>query len=261
MRLLPKVVRRPLEAVYERRLASTLEGLPRPEHVGIMLDGNRRWAREAGHANVQEGYRRGGAKVAEFLGWCVQSRIQHVTLFMLSDDNLGRPADQLEPLLQIITETVRDVSLPGLPWEVQVIGSLDLLPADAAGALKEAAAKTVGRGGLKVDVAVGYGGRREIVDAVKAAFEAHRAKGGAPEELIANFDIEHISSNLYSDTGRDQADFVIRTSGEQRLSGFLLWQSAYAEIHFVDVYWPEFRRVDFLRSLRSYARRERRYGK
>ncbi|WEH37364.1 isoprenyl transferase [Streptomyces sp. AM 4-1-1] len=258
---MPKVVRRPLEAVYERRLASTLEGLPRPEHVGIMLDGNRRWAREAGHSDVREGYRRGGAKVAEFLGWCVQSKIQQVTLFMLSDDNLGRPAEQFGPLMEIITETVRDVSASGLPWEVQVIGSLDLLPAEAASALKEAAGRTAGRGGLKVDVAVGYGGRREIVDAVKAAFEAHRAAGGDPEQLIADFDVEHISANLYSDTGRDHADFVIRTSGEQRLSGFLLWQSAYAEMHFVDVYWPEFRRVDFLRALRSYAGRERRYGK
>ena len=261
MRLLPGIVRRPLEAVYERRLAAGLEALRRPEHVGIMLDGNRRWARQAGHSDVREGYRRGGAKVSEFLGWCVQSRIKHVTLFMLSDDNLGRPAEQLQPLLQIITETVRDVSAPGLPWEVQVIGSLDLLPAEAASALKEAAQLTAGRGGLKVDVAVGYGGRREIVDAVKAAFDMHKAAGGDPEELIADFDVEHISANLYSDTGRDRADFVIRTSGEQRLSGFLLWQSAYAEMHFVDVYWPEFRRVDFLRALRSYAGRERRFGR
>ncbi|MFJ6141847.1 isoprenyl transferase [Kitasatospora sp. NPDC092286] len=260
MRLLPLVLRRPMEAVYERRLASTLAGLPRPQHVGIMLDGNRRWARKAGHDDVREGYRAGGAKATEFLGWCAAAGIGHVTLFMLSDDNLGRPTDELGPLIEVIEETVRDISATGRPWEVQVIGSLDLLPGDTARVLKEAAAGTAGRGGLKVDVAVGYGGRREIVDAVKSAFEEHLAAGGDPVELVGRFDEEHISRHLYSSAG-DRTDFIIRTSGEQRLSGFLLWQSAYAEMHWVDCYWPAFRRVDFLRALRSYAGRERRFGR
>ncbi|AUY53119.1 isoprenyl transferase [Streptomyces sp. CB01881] len=260
MKLLPLFLRRQMEAVYERRLASTLEGLPRPKHVGIMLDGNRRWARQAGHEDVREGYRAGGAKAAEFLGWCTAAGIEHVTLFMLSDDNLGRPAEQLGPLIEIIEETVRNIAAEDCPWEVQVIGSLDLLPGDSARVLKEAAAATAGRGRLKVDVAVGYGGRREIVDAVKSAFEQHIAAGGDPVDLIERFDVEDISRHLYSPTA-DRTDFIIRTSGEQRLSGFLLWQSAYAEMHWVDCYWPAFRRVDFLRALRSYAGRERRFGK
>ncbi|MGW1409352.1 isoprenyl transferase [Streptomyces sp. NPDC002403] len=260
MRLLPLFLRRPIEAVYERRLATTLAGLPRPRHVGIMLDGNRRWARQAGHSDVREGYRAGGAKTTEFLGWCTADGIEHVTLFMLSDDNLGRPAEQLGPLIEIIEETVRDITAAGRPWEVQVIGSLDMLPGTSAQVLKEAAAATAGRGGLKVDVAVGYGGRREIVDAVKRAFEEHIAAGGDPAELVERFEIEDISRHLYSPTA-DHTDFIIRTSGEQRLSGFLLWQSAYAEMHWVDCYWPAFRRVDFLRALRSYAHRERRFGK
>ncbi|MCL7376988.1 isoprenyl transferase [Streptomyces sp. 35G-GA-8] len=256
-----KAIRTALEALYARRLARKLEGLPRPEHVGIMLDGNRRWAREAGHDDPREGYRVGGAKVAEFLRWCVAARIEHVTLWMLSDDNLDRPPQQLGPLIGIIQETVQDICKPEHPWEVAVIGSLDLLPGDSAAALKTAAGQTAGRGGLRVDVAVGYGGRREIVDAVKSAFEAHIAAGGDPATLIENFDIEHISQHLYSTTGRDRTDFIIRTSGEQRLSGFLLWQSAYAEVHWVETFWPAFRRVDFLRALRSYAKRDRRYGK
>ncbi|GGV93665.1 isoprenyl transferase 2 [Streptomyces gelaticus] len=260
MRLLPLFLRRPIEAVYERRLAATLAGLPRPQHVGIMLDGNRRWARQAGHADVREGYRAGGAKTIEFLDWCTADGIEHVTLFMLSDDNLGRPAEQLGPLIEIIEETVRGIAAAGRPWEVQVIGSLDMLPGTSAQVLKEAAAATTGRGGLKVDVAVGYGGRREIVDAVKSAFEEHIAAGGDPAELVERFDIEDISRHLYSPTA-DHTDFIIRTSGEQRLSGFLLWQSAYAEMHWVDCYWPAFRHVDFLRALRSYASRERRFGK
>ncbi|MGW3875336.1 isoprenyl transferase [Streptomyces sp. NPDC005055] len=260
MKLLPMFLRRPLEAVYERRLAVGLQELPRPRHVGIMLDGNRRWARQAGHTDVREGYRAGGAKAAEFLHWCTAAGIGHVTLFMLSDDNLGRPAEELRPLIQIIEETVRDITASSLPWEVQVIGSLDLLPGESAHVLKEAAAATAGRGGMKVDVAVGYGGRREIVDAVRCAFENHVAGGGDPLELIERFDVDDISHHLYS-PGADQTDFIIRTSGEQRLSGFLLWQSAYAEMHWVDCYWPAFRRVDFLRALRSYASRQRRFGK
>lgn len=259
MKLVPLFIRRPIEAVYQLRLAAGLAGLPRPKHIGIMLDGNRRWARQAGHSDVREGYRAGGAKVTEFLGWCTAAGIEHVTLFMLSDDNLGRPAEELNPLIEIIEETVRDITAEGRLWEVQVIGSLDMLPGATARVLKEAAAVTAGRSGLKVDVAVGYGGRREIVDAVKSAFEQHIAAGGEPAELIERFEIEDISRHLYSPTAA-HTDFIIRTSGEQRLSGFLLWQSAYAEMHWVDCYWPAFRHVDFLRALRSYANRERRFG-
>lgn len=255
------VIRSAMEVVYERRLAGKLEGLPHPQHVGIMLDGNRRWARDAGFEDPRDGYRVGGAKAVEFLRWCAASKIEHVTLFMLSDDNLHRPAEQLGPLIEIIEETVRNISEVGHPWEVEIIGSLELLPGNAAVALKEAALRTAGRGGLKVDVAVGYGGRREIVDAVKSAFEAHIAEGGDPADLVEEFDVDHISKHLYSSTGRDTTDFIIRTSGEQRLSGFLLWQSAYAEIHFVDCFWPAFRRIDFLRALRAYGSRDRRFGR
>ncbi|WP_280703730.1 isoprenyl transferase [Kitasatospora sp. GP82] len=247
--------------VYERRVIKGLEGLPRPRNVGIMLDGNRRWARAAGHSDVAEGYRVGGAKVDEFLTWCTGAEIEHVTLFMLSDDNMGRPEHELIPLLGIIQDTVAGLAEPGRPWRVRVIGSLDLLPAENAAALKEAADRTTGRTGMRVDVAVGYGGRREIVDAVRSAFRQHTADGGDPAELAEVIDVEHISANLYSQGEADRTDLIIRTSGEQRLSGFLLWQSAYAEMHFVDVNWPAFRRVDFLRALRSFAQRERRFGK
>ncbi|MET9776309.1 isoprenyl transferase [Streptomyces sp. NPDC006367] len=256
-----KAVRSALEKVYVRRLAGKLRGAPRPAHVGIMLDGNRRWARGRGHSDPREGYRVGGAKVIDFLRWCVEADLEHVTLWMLSDDNLNRPAEQLDPLLEVIEETVQKVCATPGPWEIEIIGALDLLPGDCAQKLKAAAARTAGRGGMRVDVAVGYGGRREIVDAVKAAFEKHTSAGGDPMELVEKFDIEHISEHLYSSAGRDTTDFIIRTSGEQRLSGFLLWQSAYAEVHFVEVLWPAFRQIDLLRALRSYAARERRYGR
>ncbi|MEW1718166.1 isoprenyl transferase [Streptomyces sp. NPDC093109] len=253
-------IRSALEAVYVRRLARKLEGAPRPKHVGIMLDGNRRWARGAGHDDPREGYRAGGARASDFLRWCTAAGIEHVTLWMLSDDNLHRPPAELGPLIEIIEETVQSICAASEPWEIEIIGALDLLPGESARVLKDAAAATAGRGGLKVDVAVGYGGRREIVDAVRAAFDTHTSAGGDPMELAENFEARHISEHLYSPAGHD-TDFIIRTSGEQRLSGFLLWQSAYAEVHFVEVLWPAFRQIDLLRALRSYAARERRYGR
>jgi short-chain Z-isoprenyl diphosphate synthase len=249
------------DRIYTERLSAELAGKPRPKHVGIMLDGNRRWAKSVGHDDPSEGYKVGGAKVLDFLTWCRAAGIEHVTLFMLSDDNLHRPADELAPLIAIIEKVVEQIAQPGLPWEIEVIGALDLLPAASASRLKDAANLTKGRQtGTKVDIAVGYGGRREIADAVRAAFAAHSAEGGDPEELISKFDVDDISKNLYS-TASTECDLIIRTSGEQRLSGFLLWQSAYAEVYFCECYWPDFRQMDFLRALRSFSLRDRRYGR
>jgi len=254
-------VRRIIEAVYRWRLSTTLPEGPRPQHVGIMLDGNRRWAREAGYTDPQEGYRAGGAKVLDFLRWCDAAHIQHVTLFMLSDDNLHRPEHELLPLINIIEGVVEQLAAPGNPWPVHIIGSPDLLPPGCAQRLKTTTAATTDRDtGTRVDIAVGYGGRREIVDAVRSAITEHLAAGRDAHELADTFEIDHISRHLYSQ-GPTETDLIIRTSGEQRLSGFLLWQSAYAEVYFSDCYWPDFREIDFLRALRSYSRRERRYGR
>jgi len=139
------------------------------------------------------------------------------------------------------------------------VGALDLLPAETARALKEAAAGTEGRPGVEVNVAVGYGGRREIADAVRSMLQAHAAEGRTLEQVADLLDVEHISEHLYT-RGQPDPDLVIRTSGEQRLSGFLLWQSAHSEFYFCEAYWPNFRRVDFLRALRAYAARQRRFG-
>ncbi|WP_320775505.1 isoprenyl transferase [Streptomyces sp. CRN 30] len=254
-------VRAALDALYMKRLVRELEGRPRPQHIGIMLDGNRRWAKTAGIEDPREGYRAGGAKVSDFLRWCDSAEIEHVTLYMLSDDNLRRPEAELTPLIDIIAEVVERLAAPGNPWRVEVVGALDLLPAESANRLKVATAATQDRhGGTKVDVAVGYGGRREIVDAVRSALMEHSAQGGDIDEFIETFTMEHISKHLYS-KARSESDLIIRTSGEQRLSGFLLWQSAYAEMYFCETYWPDFREIDFLRALRSYSLRDRRYGR
>ncbi|EFE76461.1 undecaprenyl pyrophosphate synthetase 2 [Streptomyces filamentosus NRRL 11379] len=254
-------VRAAVDALYAKRLSARLAGRPRPGHIGIMLDGNRRWAKVAGYKDPREGYKAGGAKVVQFLQWCGSAEIEHVTLFMLSDDNLNRPERELLPLIGVIEDVVDQLAAPANPWVVEIVGALDLLPAESANRLKRAAAETHGRtGGTRVDIAVGYGGRREIVHAVRSAILEHGERGGDLEELAETFTMEHISKHLYSKV-RPESDLIIRTSGEQRLSGFLLWQSAYAEVYFCECYWPDFREIDFLRALRSYSERDRRYGR
>ena len=167
-----------------------------------------------------------------------------VTLWLLSTDNLARSGAEVEALLRIIESTVRELVAQG--WNVKPVGALDLLPVDTAQVLKDAAEATAGNPGLLVNVAVGYGGRREIADAVRSLLYDQATKGTSIEELAEILDVEHIADHLYT-AGQPDPDLVIRTSGEQRLGGFLLWQSVHSEFYFCDAYWPAFRRVDFLR--------------
>jgi short-chain Z-isoprenyl diphosphate synthase len=249
-----------LYSVYERRLMAKLAGKPVPGHVGVMCDGNRRWAREMGFVDPNDGHRVGAAKIKHLLNWCDQAGIGHVTLYLLATDNLRRPASQLDPLLKIIEDLVTELAEDGNPWRLRIVGALDLLPGATATALKAAQERTQTRSeGAQVNIAVGYGGRREIADAVRSLLYEYAKSGGTLEELAEVLDVEHIAEHLYT-RGQPDPDLVIRTSGEQRLSGFLLWQSAHSEFYFCDVNWPDFRRVDFLRALRSYANRQRRYG-
>jgi short-chain Z-isoprenyl diphosphate synthase len=139
------------------------------------------------------------------------------------------------------------------------VGALDLLPAPTARRLKEHEEATRGVDGLHVNVAIGYGGRREIADAVRSLLHEQAQQGRSIEELAESLDVEHIAEHLYT-RGQPDPDLVIRTSGEQRLSGFLLWQSAHSEFYFCEALWPDFRHVDFLRALRSYSQRHRRFG-
>jgi short-chain Z-isoprenyl diphosphate synthase len=250
-------VKRILYPAYEARL---VRGLPRerlPQHVGVMLDGNRRWARAAG-ADTATGHRAGAANISPFLGWCDELGIEVVTLWLLSTDNLNRPQQELAPLLTIIEDVVTELA-EAQRWRLNPVGALDLLPDQTARVLKEAAAATRDVEGTLVNIAVGYGGRREIADAVRSLLQHHATQGTSIEELANILDVEHIADHLYT-KGQPDPDLVIRTSGEQRLGGFLLWQSTHSEYYFCEAYWPDFRRVDFLRALRAYAERNRRFG-
>jgi short-chain Z-isoprenyl diphosphate synthase len=247
-----------LYGVYERRLAASLPREVIPRHIGVILDGNRRWARTVG-LDHSTGHRRGADHIADVLSWSEEVGVEVVTLWMLSTDNLSRSSAELAELLGIITDAVGDLAATGR-WRIQIVGALDLLPDSAAEALRAAQAWTADVVGLHVNVAVGYGGRREIADAVRSLLREHAGNGTSLEELADSFSVEHIAEHLYT-KGQPDPDLVIRTSGEQRLGGFLLWQSVHTEFYFCEAYWPDFRRVDFLRALRSYAARERRLGR
>lgn len=248
-----------LYRLYERRLLRQLGPEVVPHHVGVILDGNRRWARKEDLDSIADGHRAGAAHIADLLGWCRQVGVQMVTLWLLSTDNLRRAAEELTPLLAIIADVIDDLAAPGLPWRLKMVGSLDLLPTELATRLTAAELRTADRSGVQVNIAVGYGGRQEIADAVKSLLQAKADAGATLDEAIKELDVAAIGEHLYT-SGQPDPDLVIRTSGEQRLSGFLLWQSVHSEFWFCDAYWPDFRRVDFLRALRDYAARGRRFG-
>ena len=252
-----QAVKRVVYPAYEARLVRQLPHEQLPKHVGVMLDGNRRWAKAAG-ADAAAGHRAGAANISPVLGWCEELDVEVVTLWLLSTDNLNRRAEELAPLLGIIEDVVAELA-GERRWRINPVGALDLLPDATARTLKEAAAATRDVEGVLVNVAVGYGGRREIADAVRSLLQHHAKEGTSIEELATILDAEHIAEHLYT-KGQPDPDLVIRTSGEQRLGGFLLWQSAHSEFYFCEAYWPDFRRVDFLRALRAYAVRNRRFG-
>ena len=195
----------------------------------------------------------------EFLRWCDDIGVKVVSLYLLSNDNLTkRDSRELEDLIEIIAELADELSHER-DWRVQHVGRSDLLPPDLARVLDDAAERTRGHAGLHVNLAVGYGGRGEIVDAVRSIIAQHDRDGGSLEELAASLTPEQIGEHLYTG-GIPDPDLVIRTSGEQRLSDFLLWQSAHSEFYFVEALGPDLREVDFLRAIRDFAGRERRYG-
>ncbi|MDT0202240.1 isoprenyl transferase [Nocardioides sp. AE5] len=254
---LKRAIRRVLYPAYEARVVKFLPQDKLPKHVGVMLDGNRRWAKAVG-ADTAQGHRAGAANIEPLLGWCEEVGIEVVTLWLLSTDNLNRPPDELAALLPIIEEAVASLA-DQKRWRLHPVGALDLLPQETAERLKQAAEETREVDGILVNIAVGYGGRQEIADAVRSLLAQAAADGTPLEELAASVSVDLIGEHLYT-KGQPDPDLVIRTSGEQRLGGFLLWQSAKSEFYFCEALWPDFRKVDFLRAIRAYAERERRFG-
>lgn len=226
----------------------------------MMIDGNRRWARQLGYESAADGHRAGAAKMREFLGWCDELGISVVSLYLLSADNLHkRDSKEIHDLIEIIAELADTLARHG-NWRVQHVGRADILPEELSRVLADASERTRDHTGLHVNLAVGYGGRNEIVDAVRSIISQHNDSGGTLEDLASRLTPEMIGEHLYTG-GQPDPDLVIRTSGEQRLSDFLLWQSAHSEFYFVEALGPDLRQVDFLRAIRDYADRDRRFGR
>jgi short-chain Z-isoprenyl diphosphate synthase len=243
--------------VYERRLARHLDPTRLPHHVGAIVDGNRRWAKGAG-TGFEDGYQAGADKISEFANWCDSLGVEIVTLWLLSTDNLQRSDEEVGSILGAVEGLMERLADEGR-WQISVIGNLDMLPAEAAGRMKSLADSTSNVDGMRVNICVGYGGRQELTDAMRSLLLDQAANGRSLEDVASTLEVDDIAEHLYT-KGQPDPDLVIRTSGEQRLSGFLLWQSVHSEFYFCDALWPAFRRVDFLRAMRSYALRQRRFG-
>jgi short-chain Z-isoprenyl diphosphate synthase len=251
-----------LYALYAHRLRREIKDGPLPEHIGLIMDGNRRWARQMGMANPSLGHKHGAEHVEDVLAWCEAAGIRHVTVFVCSTENLRRRDDaEVAFLMRLIEEVVTQrLARPGTRWQMHIAGTPDVLPDSTARVLKEAVEATRDCGtGAHVTLAIGYGGRQEVIDALREVMLERAAQGQTLADLAAGLTVDDITQHLYT-AGQPDPDLIIRTSGEQRMSNFLLWQSAYSELYFCEAYWPAFREIDFLRALRSYGARRRRYG-
>ena len=254
----------PIYRLYERRLLAQVQKPPRPSHVGLILDGNRRYGRQHNLTSPRDIYAIGAEKLDDLLGWCAELAIPAITLWVLSTDNAHRPPEEVSGILAAIEHKL--TILAADPWihqqriRVRAVGQLDLLPASTLAAVRTAERATEGYRGIQLTIAAAYGGRQEIADAVQALLRDQEEEGKTLDETIGLVTPEAIGRYLYAPDLPDP-DLIIRTSGEIRLSGFLLWQSAYSEFYFADVFWPAFRKIDFLRAVRAFQQRRRRYGR
>lgn len=245
-----------LRRAYLAGLRHGLRRLPRPRHVALVMDGNRRWARQQGYDNPSVGHAHGADHVDTLLGWCSRYGIDEVTIFVCSTENLHRrSAEEVDFLLGAMERVVTErAARPGNRWKIELMGRLDVLPDGTRNALKRAAETTAGLTGGRLALAIGYGGRQEIVDAVRELLWDQRRAGGSLADLAGRVEAADIADRLYAPS-MSGVDLIIRTSGELRLSNFLLWQSAGAEFSFCDTLWPGFRELDFVRALRDFGRR------
>ena len=246
-----------LHARYARRLSAQLAGSVRPRHIAMVMDGNRRWARQMGYSDTKVGHRYGAEHLDQVLEWCVEAGIHHVTVFVASVDNLRkRDADEVANLMRSIEEVVTErLTRQTDVWQINVAGRLDVLPDSTRHALTLAGEATRDRGAaFHLNIAIAYDGREEIINALRSLLTEERRAGHRLDEVARRLTSDQIAAHLYT-RGQPDPDLVIRTSGEHRMSGFLLWQSAHSELFFCDAYWPGFAKVDFLRALTSYAAR------
>ena len=254
------ILLQPLYSVYEWYISKNLEKDKMPKHVAIIMDGNRRYSKMQGNLNAIEGHKRGVDTLENVLEWCIDLGINIVTVYAFSTENFKRSEKEVEDLMKLFVDSFLSISsnkkIHKNEVRLKAVGRLDLFPEEVRNAIEDAEKSTEKYDKRLINIAMGYDGRVEIVDAFKKI--AAKVKSGEinPEDIDENM----INENLYT-AGLEDPNLVIRTSGEERLSGFLLWQSSYSELYFTDSLWPELRKVDFLRAIRSYTKRQRRFGK
>jgi tritrans,polycis-undecaprenyl-diphosphate synthase [geranylgeranyl-diphosphate specific] len=242
----------------EKRLLEKIRGAPVPKHLAIIMDGNRRFAASHGML-VREGHVRGKETLEELLDWCLEVGVRILTVYALSTENLRRPPEELGPLMDLFAEAfgqiVTDPRIHRHGIRVRAFGNIAMLRPDVTEAIRRAEAATASYTNYQYNVAIAYGGREEILDAIRSIARDVGAGRLRPEEIEA----KTVSQRLYTADMPDP-DLVFRTSGEERISNFLLWQTAYAELYFADVLWPGLTHLDFLRAIRAFQDRQRRYG-
>lgn len=258
------MVQRVLYKLYGGLLQSQIQRGPLPGHVAVILDGNRRFAESSGCTSVSDGYRQGAHKVHDLLDWCQDLDICQVTLWVLSTDNLKRPPEEVSSLCQVIEEEIIEIAErqreSRTPRHIRFFGHTDALTPTLKDSLSRAQEMTQAYDGHFLNIGIAYGGREEIVDAVRGLLATYDREGVGLKDAVKKVCAEEIESHLYL-KGIPEPDLIIRTSGEVRLSGFMLWQSVHSEFYFCDAYWPAFRNIDFLRAIRSFQQRKRRYGR
>jgi short-chain Z-isoprenyl diphosphate synthase len=256
------LVKKILYYSYEKLLEKEVQKGTKPTHIGIILDGNRRFAREMGFDDVTMGHKEGARKLGGVLQWSSDLGIKIVTIWVLSTENIQRDESELEGLLKVIEEKIIELSRSQVinknGFRIKILGKFDVLPDTLKEAIRNAEEYTRDNERHILNIAIGYGGREEIVEAVRQAIKEKKSEN--VDELAESMTIEDITNHLYTN-GIPDPDLIIRTSGEIRLSGFLLWQSVYSEFYFCDALWPAFRKIDFLRAIRSYQHRGRRFGR
>ena len=262
--LLKNIVKRPFYEVYQHRLKSESKRWRFPNHIGIILDGNRRYARDLGLDNVLRGHAVGADKLTEVLRWCYDLKIPVVSIWIFSLDNFSRDKIEVDGILKLIEEKTKEFLVSDDVHKNQVkvryIGKLELLPESLLKAIREMEKATESYTRHRLNIAIAYGGREEITDACQHFLVDQMKSGLSVDEIVKKLDPENLDPYLYT-SGIPDPDLIIRTSGEVRLSGFLLWQSAYSEFYFCDTFWPQFRKIDLLRAIRSYDIRQRRFGR
>ena len=248
-----------LYRLYEWYITRDLKPEKMPKHVAIIMDGNRRYSKLQGNMDVVKGHEIGVDTLEKVLDWSIELGIEIITVYAFSTENFNRPQHEVEGLMKLFVKNFKRLvdheKIHKNEVKVKVVGKTELIPESVREAIKEAEDATAQYDKRLFNIAIGYDGRLEIIDSFKKIIEQVQAG----EITIDDVDEELVSKNLYTG-GLDDPNLIIRTSGEERLSGFLLWQSSYSELYFCETLWPELRKVDFIRAIRSYQERERRFG-